>query len=219
MSYTSSKLIIENILLQYLLMSTAQIVRDHIEKLPTRSFVSRADVSGPLHAIDCELSRLALRNELVRVHKGLYWKGPQTRAGVPAPAPMQVGLKVAGRGSGPAEYSAATSLGLTTQVPSVEVIAVAGRAPQPPRGTAFVSRSPDRGNRDLRPLEVAVIELLREGTRFIETDWEKAMDTVVRLVDSGDIRPQEIAQQVGQEHHVACRARWQHLSEQIGSRL
>ncbi len=198
-------------------MSTARVVRDHVERIPTRSFVSRADLPEACHAIDCELARMASRNELVRVYKGLYWKGAQTRAGMPAPAPIDVGLRVAGSGSGPAEFSAAASLGLTTQVPSVDVVAVAGRAPRPPKGVAFVSRAVDRRFRGLRPLEVAVLELLRDGTRFIEADWEQAVAVVAQLTESGAIRRQQIGEQIRSEHHVAARGRWRLLAERIRS--
>ncbi|WP_428115053.1 hypothetical protein [Candidatus Poriferisodalis sp.] len=204
-------------LLRYFLISNARVVRDHVERIPTRSFVSRADLPEACHAIDCELARMASRNELVRVYKGLYWKGPQTRAGMPAPAPMDVGLRVAGSGSGPAGFSAAASLGLTTQVPSVDVVAVAGRAPRPPKGVAFVSRSADRGFRSLQSLEVAVLELMRDGTRFIEVDWERAAAVVEQLAESGAIRPQQIGEQIHSEHHVAARGRWRLLAERIGS--
>lgn len=197
-------------------MSAAQLVRDHVKSLPIRTFVSRADLSTPGHAVDCELARMADRNDLVRVYKGLYWKGPQTRVGMPAPPPMYVGMKIAGSGAGPAEFSAAVCLGLTTQVPSLEVVAVAGRAPQPPKGVVFVSRSPERRYRDLRLLEIAVIELLRDGTRFIETDWDEAVTAITRLADAGDIRPDQIAGQIDNEHHRAARARWQHLAGRFG---
>ena len=196
-------------------MTTARAVREHVARIPTRSFVSGNDLLGPRHAVACELARLADRDELVRVYKGLYWKGPTTRAGMPPPPPMTVGLEIAGSGSGPAEFSAAAALGLTTQVPSTEVVAVAGRPPRPPQGVAYVSRSFERRIRGLRPFEVAVIELLRDGTRFIEADWEHAEAAVAQLAERGHIRLRTISEQVEDEHHVAARTRWQHLWKQI----
>lgn len=194
-------------------MSTARLVRDHVAQMPERSFVFSSELQAPPHAVDCEFARLVERNELLRVRKGLYWKGPGTRAGIPAPQPLQVGLEVAGDGAGPAEFSAAAALGLTSQVPSVEVVAVAGRTPTPPQGVQFVARSVERRIRKLRVLEVAVIEVLRDGLRFVEVDWDSVVATLAQLMANGEIRRPTIAEQIYDEHHVGTRTRWQHLEE------
>lgn len=80
-----------------------------------------------------------------------------------SPRAADVALEVAGRGAGLAELAAAHSLGLTTQVPSVAVVAVPGRAPTPAEGSRFVSRSIERRIAGLWPVEVAVLEVLRSG--------------------------------------------------------
>ena len=196
-------------------MSAARLVRDHVAQMPERSFVSSSELQAPPHAVDCEFARLVDRNELLRVRKGLYWKAQRTRAGIAGPRPMEVGLEVAGDGAGPAQFSAAAALGLTSQVPSVEVVAVAGRAPTPPRGVQFVSRSVGRRIRKLRFLEVAVLEVLRDGFRFAEADWGGASAAVAQLAAQGEIRPAMIAEQVRDEHHVGTRTRWQQLREQM----
>ena len=196
-------------------MSTARLVRDHVSQMPERSFVFSSELQAPPHAVDCEFARLVERNELLRVHKGLYWKGPRTRAGISAPQPMQVGLEVAGDGAGPAEFSAAATLGLTSQVPSVEVVAIAGRRRTPPQGVQFVSRSVERRIRKLRVLEVAVIEVLRDGLRFVEADWDSAMAAFAKLAANGEIRLPVIAEQVPDEHDAGTRARWQQLEESL----
>ena len=197
-------------------MSVAKTVREHVERLPVRSFLSRSDLPTPGHAVDCELARLAGRNELMRAHKGLYWKGPQTRAGMVPPAPLAVGMAVAGAGAGPAGFSAATALGLTTQVPSVEAVAVAGRAHRPPRGVVFAARSVERRFRELEPLEVAVIELMRDGTRYVEVSWDDVEAAVVGLVESEAVRPRAVCEQIDDEHHVAARTRWQAIEPRLG---
>lgn len=196
-------------------MSTARLVRDHVAQMPERSFVFSNELQAPPHAVDCEFARLVDRNELLRVRKGLYWKARRTRAGIPAPRAMEVGLEVAGDGAGPAQFSAAAALGLTSQVPSVEVVAVAGRSPTPPPGVQFVSRSVGRRIRKLRFLEVAVIELLRDGLRFVEANWDSASATLAQLAAQGAIRLPAIAEQVREEHHVGARTRWQQLEEQL----
>ena len=197
-------------------MSTARLVRDHVARMPVRSFVFSSELQAPPHAVDCEFARLVDRHELLRVRKGLYWKGPRTRAGIPAPRPMQVGLEVAGDGAGPAEFSAAAVLGLTSQVPSVEVVAVAGRPPTPPQGVQFVSRSVERRIRKLRFLEVAVIEVLRDGLRFAEAGLgERRGRSGANSRQKGEIRLPTIAEQIHDEHHSGTRARWQLLEEML----
>ena len=157
------------------------------------------------------MSRLAAEGEVVRARKGLYWKGPKTRVGMPLPRPSEVALEVAGIGSGPAGLSAAHALGLTTQVPATEVIAVPGRVPKPVRGTRFVSRSIERRFLALRTTEVAVVEVLRVGPTGIEVPWAKVAEVAKRLARAGEIRPDVISEQVLHEHHVATRERWAEL--------
>ena len=62
-----------------------------------------------------------------------------------------------------------------------------------------------------------MLELLRDGTRFIEVDWERATAVVAQLAESGTIRPQQIGEQILSEHHVAARGRWRLLAERIRS--
>lgn len=157
------------------------------------------------------MSRLAAEGEVVRVRKGLYWKGPKTRFGMPLPRPIDVALEVAGPGSGSAGVSAAHRLGLTTQVPATEQVAVPGRVPSPVPGVRFVSRSIERRIAGLRPLEVALLEVLRDGPGTVEARWTKVGETARRLAAAGEIRPELLAGQLSHEHHVAARQRWDEL--------
>lgn len=192
-------------------MSTARLVRDRVQHAPTKSFISLGDMPGSRRAAECEFSRLALAGDVIRVRKGLYWKGPMTSVGMPRPRPLEIGLAVAGPGAGPAGLAAAAFMGLTSQVPAVETVAVAGRAPAPLRGVRFVSRSIERRIRSLRPVEVAVIEVLRDGPDSIEAAWAAFAETVGKLAAEQQIRPSLIAEQVHAEHHIAARQRWGEL--------
>lgn len=79
--------------------------------------------------------------------------------------------------------------GLTTQVPGVETVAVPGRAPAG-RGTIrFVGRSYDRGELDLNPYELGLLEVLR--------DFDRAK----------------------QEWDLATRQRWHRLRERLGPKV
>lgn len=189
-------------------MSTAQEVREHVELTPVRGFISTIEIPGTRRAVECEMSRLAAEGEVIRARKGLYWKGPKTRVGMPLPRPTEVALEVSGVGAGPAEISAAHALGLTTQVPAIEVIAVPGRPPAPVRGVRFVSRSIERRLIGLRPVEVALLEVLRAGPGLVEGSWAQVAEVAALLVAAGEIRVDVLDEQVRAEHHVALRERW-----------
>ncbi len=196
-------------------MSTAELVRERVAAVPSRGFIAAGELPGSRRAVECALSRLAADGEVVRVRKGLYWKGPKTRFGMASPRSADVALEVAGSGSGPAESSAAHLLGLTTQVPSVAVVAVPGRAPAPVPGARFVTRSIERRIAGLRPIEVAVLEVLRGGPALMEKPWRELASTVARLVSVGEVRPDVMASAVGEEHHVMTRERWAELAAAI----
>ena len=189
-------------------MSAAEKVWEKIAAAPARGFIAAAELPGSRRAVECELSRLAADGDVLRVRKGLYWKGPKTRFGMASPRPAVIALEVGGPGAGPAEVSAAHLLGLTTQVPSVAVGAVPGRVPAPVAGVRFVSRSIERRVVGLRPVEVALLEVLRIGPALIEKPWSSVGETVGRLVAAGDVRRDVLALALAGEHHVATRERW-----------
>lgn len=192
-------------------MSTAELVRERVEVAPLRSFIEPNDLPGSRRAVECELSRLVAKGDVARVRRGLYWKGPRTPIGMPLPRAFEVGMAVAGAGAGPAGVSAAAFLGLTTQVPSLETIAVAGRVPTPPTGVRFVSRSIERRFLGLEAAEVAVLEILRDGPTRIESSWTDFAAVLRDLERDGRIRPWLITEQLTHERHVAARQRWSGL--------
>src|SRR5580700_4321999 len=101
-----------------------------------------SDFNASPEAVSKTLSRLAEAGELRRVRRGLYWRGTPTRLGMAPPPPERLaGEVVGGSGTGPGEWSAALALGLSTQVPRRETIAVPGRAPCDPGAIHFVSRA------------------------------------------------------------------------------
>lgn len=198
-------------------MSTAEIVRERVASAPSRAFIAVGELPGSRRAVECALSRLAADGGVVRVRKGLYWKGPRTRFGMASPRSADVALEVAGLGAGPAELSAAHLLGLTTQVPSVAVVAVPGRVPSPVPGARFVSRSIERRIAGLRPVEVAVLEVLRGGPALIEKPWTELAAAIERLVAVGEVRLDVLTSSVSDEHHVATRQRWAELAASLSN--
>ena len=136
---------------------------------------------------------------------------------MPLPRPAEIALKVAGPGGGLAETSAVHALGLTTQVPSVDVIAVPGRAPKPVKGTRFVSRSIERRIHGLTPLEIAVVEVLRLGPTEVEAPWSTVVTLIRTLISDQKVRLETIALQVPHEHHSGTRERWNDVSVPLGA--
>jgi hypothetical protein len=149
------------------------------------------DFDGSPEAVAKALSRLTRSGELRRVRRGLYWRGAKTRLGMaPPPTERLIEEVVDEAGVGPASLSAALALGLTTQVPRIETIAVPGRAPRDARGVEFVSRNASRRRRSehLRPVEVALLETLRDWESLVEIPLADALDRIETLATEGAVR-------------------------------
>ena len=188
--------------------SVAQDVGDHIEALAERSFVWTRDIKGSRPAVESAFSRLAAAGTVVRVRKGLYWKGALTVMGMSSPRIEEVALALGGPGSGPAGVAAAHWLSLTSQMPSTYVTAVPKRAPKPLGRVRFTQRSVGRLLRSLTPSEVAVLEVLRAGPSVVEAGWERLAEVVEGLAASGTVRLDVLDRQLRDEPHRAARARW-----------
>jgi hypothetical protein len=148
------------------------------------------DFDGSPAAVVQALSRMARAGDLRRVRRGLYWRGAPTRLGMAPPPPGRLADEVAGGpGTGPAGRSAALALGLSTQVPRRESIAVPGRAPRNPGTIRIVSRAASIRRRDerLSPAEVALLEVLRDWDALVEVPAPEAVDRIGHLVGTGAI--------------------------------
>jgi hypothetical protein len=178
--------------------SVAGAVAYTITSASAETFFTRTDFSGSDRAVESALSRLAVSGELLRVRRGLYWKGKATRFGITHPTPLQVALRVAGPGSGPSGVAAAHMLGLTTEV------AVPGHVPEPLPGVRFRARSFDRRLRELRPLEVAVLEVLRDPGSM-EAPWATVARRLGELADRGAIRVALLCEEAADESFPAVR--------------
>jgi hypothetical protein len=147
-------------------------------------------------AVTAALSRLRRSGELRHVRRGLYWRGTPTPLGMAPPTANDLaGALVPFKGSGPAGRSAALLLGLSTQVPRRESIAVPARPPENTEMLRFVSRAAAAGRRDasLRPPEVALLEVLRDWERLVESPDDEARERIAGFMGSGEIRPDRLA--------------------------
>jgi len=190
--------------------SVAAAVHDAVVSARPGTFFRRGDFDGSDRAVETALSRLASKDELIRVRRGLYWRGKHTRFGMTRPSPLDVALAVAGPGAGPAGIAAAHWLGLTTQVPSVVEVATPGKVPEPMPGVRFRSRPYERRLRELRPAEVAVLEVLRDPGA-VEAEWPVVREKVAELVAKGSVRKDTLTQETCDERHRAARALWADL--------
>jgi len=171
-------------------MSVAPAVRKKVTSSHDR-FWRPGDFEGSPEAVAKTLSRLAGAGELRRVRRGLYWRGTPTRLGMSPPPPSRLAEEVSGGlGSGPAGLSAALELGLATQVPRYDVIAVPRRVPRNPGMVHLVSRaaSTKRQSERLRPAEVALFEVLRDWPGLVELPAPDAADRIADLLEASTIR-------------------------------
>ncbi|MHB8245899.1 MAG: hypothetical protein ACYDGN_11210 [Acidimicrobiales bacterium] len=177
-------------------MAPRRAVRDWVDAQPPRSFFQVSDVPGSPRAVQTALSRMASNTDgpIARVRQGLYWTKPKaTRFGSGRPDTTAATLVAAGKGAGPASWSATQALGLSTQVPAVPTVAVLGRAPKGLSGVRFVGRS-NLERRDLTPLEIAVLEVLRDFPDHTDpgTDWQDLRGRLTALAHAGQISPDRV---------------------------
>lgn len=187
--------------------SVAGAARHRVAKARPGTFYRRHDFEGSNRAVESALSRLVAEGELVRVRRGLYWRGKKTRFGMTHPSVLETAITVGGPGSGPAGTTAAHFLGLTTQVPATVEVAVPGKVPEPMQGVRFRSRPYSRRERRLTPVEVAVLEVLRDPSAA-EAPWPSIEKHIRQLLAEGTLRAGVLNAEATAEPRVMARERW-----------
>ncbi|MCC6831906.1 MAG: hypothetical protein IT200_11225 [Thermoleophilia bacterium] len=182
-------------------------MRRRVERARPGTFFLRRDFEGSDRAVESALSRLAAEGRLVRVRRGLYWRGKKTRFGMTHPSVLQAAIAVGGPGSGPSGAAAAHLLGLTTQVPSTVDVAVPGKTPEPMRGVRFRSRPYSRRERRLTPIEVAVLEVLRDPGAS-EAPPSQVAARIQELIADRAVRADVLDAVVAAEPRVTARKAW-----------
>lgn len=167
--------------------STAEMVRRHVRQTPAGGFIRSIDVPGSRAGVHTALSRLSADGKLVRVRHGLYWKGVESRFGAGRPGLLDAGIAAAGgRGAGPSGWSATQALGLSSQIPAVPEIAVAGPVPTFD-GVKFHKRN-NLARRELSVLEIALLEALRAYPSFADVSSDELASRVGALAAEGKVR-------------------------------
>lgn len=185
--------------------TTAERVKKRIERQDNR-FWQPSDFSDERYydAVLRQLARMADNKELIRIRRGLYWRGRQGSAGMTRPKPLQVAQAIIGPdGVGYAAQSAAYELGLTFQQPVRDQIAVPLR---PPRAITalradFLSRAGRVGRlqHHLMAREVALLEVLATP-EVIEVADRVALEKLsALLLHADDVRPRHLVRAAGEE--------------------
>jgi Family of unknown function (DUF6088) len=146
----------------------------------------------PLTAVDRALQRLKASGELVAVRRGLYYRGRARPWGLSRPSAEEVVKVIAGkRGVGPAGLSAANDLGLTTQVPGTDLVAVVGSVPRDFPTVHFVDRRARRARRtaSLQPREVAVLKVLDAWDDVLEVSPAAVANLLAAVFLDGSVKP------------------------------
>lgn len=199
--------------------TVAGSIRSSVERARPGAFFRVSEFDGPRRAVESAFSRLVLEEgSLIRVRRGLYWKGVKSRFGPGRPRPEDVASEVAkGRGIGPAGWSASHALGLSTQVPAVPEFAVVGPPPTGVPGVRFHSRR-NFARLGLRYEEIALLEVLRDWPAYVDRDWSDLERTVIRFRDDGRIRPNRLLNAATEERAPALRTRLAQLFDDLDDR-
>ena len=175
--------------------SISAAIRTRIDNTSVRTFVRADDIAADFdsrNAVDTALSRLAddPTVPLVRVRRGLYWRGSASKFGKDRPSPADIVIAVVGDrgGIGPSGWSASRDLGLTTQRPATEEFSTVAPPPTGIKGVVFRRRSnPKRAN--LRYHEIAALEVVGAWPAYVDGDWADVALAVKKRIRSHEIRP------------------------------
>ncbi len=175
--------------------STARKVRARVLRSDERLWRVEEFAGSPA-AANSELRRLVARGELVRVRRGMYWRGRKSRFGMTGVSPALALRDLLGsrEAVGATGWYATNLLGLSTQVSPVEALAVTGRPPAGLRGVRVLSRAARSGRREARlnDLEATFLEALEGWERYVETDGETALARFTELLAGEGIRVERL---------------------------
>jgi hypothetical protein len=175
--------------------SVAQQVRGRVLRSGERLWRVE-DFEGSPSAVNNELRRLIARGELMRVRRGVYWRGKKSRFGMIGASQGEAVQKLFGaqEAIGATGWNATNLLGLSTQVSPVEALAVTHRRPEGLHNVKVSSRAARSGRREakLNGMEVTFLEALEGWDRYVEADSATALRRFLELLDREDIRVERL---------------------------
>lgn len=187
-----------------------------LARIPVGSFVHTNRLPGSPDAAASAVKRAHQRGELVRIRKGLYFKGARTRYGTTRPSAEAIAAEVLGTtGAGPTGFSAARALGLTTQVPATPAMAVTGPLPTSVPGVK-ISRRNNLKRLPLTALEIAALELLRgDWETTVDDGWSALTHAISTALARGKLRWRELTTAAEGERSPALRENLQRLHRDL----
>jgi len=177
---------------------------DFIRDADFGTFLRAGDLPGRPAANRKALSRAVEAGDLIKVANGVYFKARKTRYGMTRPSTEGVLEAVLELGYGPSGHSAAAMWGLTTQVPPRMTVASIVQSDALP-GVDIVHRSNAARSR-LSPAAVALLELLRDPSAFVEAGWDALVDAVGDAARRGSVSLDEVEAVARRERNLATRA-------------
>jgi hypothetical protein len=175
--------------------SVAECVRRRVVRSGERMW-SVEDFVGSPSAVNSELRRLVARGELVRVRRGMYWRGRKSRFGMTGASQWDTLRKLLGsqEAIGASGWGAAKLLGLSTQVVGVEVFAATHRNPKGLSHAKVVSRVARYGRREARlnVIEVTFLEVLEGWERYVETDTTTTLQRFSEVLHGENVRVESL---------------------------
>ena len=189
-----------------------------LRELPERTFVRISDLPGTNAARRNALSHAAADGTVIRVRNGLYYKGADSRFGMTRPTSRDVAREVLGsEGVGPAGFSAARHLGLTTQVPAETHLSFCGPIPEGIVGVRIHKRNNAR-RRTLNESEIALLEVLRDPQTFVESGWDALVAVARREFSNGSMRWAPLLESIDGEGPVAAKSNFERLRMELVAR-
>jgi hypothetical protein len=181
--------------------SVSSTVARRMKRRPGRLFTYEDFGDLPASAVAPALSRLRARGDIRRARKGVYYFPRRTVLGEVPADPVAVGEAVSRGHSAFAGLSAASALGLTTQVPSRIEIAVEGKRPIAPHGVEFRPRVGTK-RRGLLPREAALFEVLRDIKNVSDLSPRETADRLRHLLTEHPARTRVLRSAISEPPRV-----------------
>ena len=188
---------------------------DFIREAGFGTFLRAGDLPGSPAANRKALSRAVEAGNLTKVANGVYFKARKTRYGTTRPSTESVLEAVLEFGYGPSGHSAAAMWGLTTQVPPRMTVASVVPSDALP-GVEILHRSNPARSR-LSPPAVALLELLRDPSAFVETGWDALVEAVNEAVHRGTVNLDEVEKVGRHERNTSTRANLKRLRRDLSA--
>lgn len=181
--------------------------------------IRAADLAGTSpQAVSRALARLAKKGALQRVAKGIYYAPKETLLGMSRPSEAAITAKALEGKSRPTGTTAANLLGLSTQVSARPEYAAFGSSSAKALGGARLTLRRGAMPSSLEAWQGALLEVARDGGRFVEVEPEIAISRLATLLsEQGTARSRRQLAKSAQDEPPRVRAILGALLSHLGS--